>query len=163
MQSQVGLYYSPGIAGDRASNNAVVYTPYNPLATSDVTVGQFVWAGAYAFTEAQASSDEAVQPLGLVERVIVNFNYNLTSPGTMVLPAGTVLTVARRGDYYVKPTAAVAIGQKVFASLADGSISGAASGATVSGAVETDWRVENYDTQSGIATISNWTSLSAAA
>lgn len=163
MQTQVGLYYSPAVPGDRASNNPFVYVPFNPIATSDVTVGQFVWPGSYAFTEAQQSSDDSVQPLGLVERVLVNFNYNLTSPGTMVIPAGSVLTVARKGDYFVKPTAAVTIGQKVFASLTDGSISGAAAGATVSGSVETDWQVDNYDSQSGIATISNWSTLSSAA
>ena len=161
LQQQVGLHYSPGIAGDRASRNPSIYTPYNPVATSEVTVGQFVWPGTYEFTEAQASSSSAVQPLGLVERVLVNYNYNLTSPGTMVLAAGTVLTVARKGDYFVKPTAAVTIGQKVFASLTDGSISGADTGATVDGAVETDWVVKNYDSVSGIATISNWDFLSA--
>lgn len=161
LQTQVGLRYAPAVQGDRASNNSIVYTAHNPIAEEDCTVGQFVWPGSYAFTEARPSSDASVQPLGLVERVLVNFNYTLTSEASMVVPEGSVLTVARKGDFWVKPTAAVTIDQKVFASLTDGSISGGAAGDTVSGAVETDWVVKSYDSESGLAIISNWDSLSA--
>lgn len=52
--------------------------------------------------------------------------------------------------------AAVTKGQKVFANLTTGAVSGGAAGATVSGSVETDWAFATGAEAGGIAIITNY-------
>ncbi|HCR2010172.1 TPA: hypothetical protein ONC52_001994 [Enterobacter asburiae] len=155
LQSQVGLYYSGAVAGDRASQNPVVYRPKNPLAQGIVTVGNFVFQGTDPANQVSASGSVVA---GFVERLINYYNYTITSPGTLSVPDKTPVTVALKGDFYVayNQSATPTLGQKAFASTTDGSIVFANAGATVSGHVETGFAVREVRSTDGLVMISNY-------
>lgn len=150
-QTTINHFPSSGVAGDRATLNPSVYTVGNPLADGDVAVGSFVWP-----TAGGAANAGTGKPLGFVERVITSFNYDLLSGASMTITSGGALTVARRGDYYATAATASTAGQKVFAVLADGTLKTDTAGATVAGAVETDWYVVTGGDAGDCITISNW-------
>lgn len=150
-QTTISATPAHGVAGDRATLNPAVYTVNNPLADGAVTVGSFVWP-----TDAGAANTGTGKPLGFVERVQSQYNYDLLSGASMTIAEGGALTVVRKGDYYAVSTTTASVGQKVFAVLADGSIKTDAAGATVAGAVETDWHVVVGGDADDLITISNW-------
>lgn len=152
-QQQIGLTIAPAVAGDKATLNPVVYTVGNPLAEGPVTVGTFVWAGS---TPQQAKNSGSGPPVGLVERWLAYVDDSLASGGTLTVPEGSALQVARRGDYFVTGKSSSTPGQKVFATLADGSIRTGEAGATVEGAVETAWSVVSGGAAGDLIIISNW-------
>ena len=155
MQTQVNRYTAPGVAGDPATPDQMIYQPVNFTAEGDVTVGNFVFASTTApGTHAVAAGSGA--PLGLVQRELNHVNYDVMSPGTLVLPEGSTLAVAVRGDFWVKTSTAATVGQAVFANETDGSISTDDAGATVSGSVETTWRVKTAGDANDLIIISNW-------
>ncbi len=133
-QKQVGLQYAPGVQGDRATKNPTIYSVFNPIAVGPVTVGNFVFAGADPSHQVSASNILGARPVGFVERILAYYNFTLTSPGTLIIPDGSDLTVARRGDYWVKPTVAASAGQKAYASFVDGSVYPAATANVISSA-----------------------------
>ena len=104
LQSKVGLYVAPGVAGDKATPDQSVYTPLNPLAEVALPVGGFVFPvindGVQDNSRATNVAGVATEVLGFVERVINYVNYDVFSPGTLVVPEGSALTVAVRGDYW---------------------------------------------------------------
>lgn len=155
MQTQVYRTTAPGVAGDPATPDQMVYQPINFTAEGDVTVGNFVFPSTTA-PETHAVAAGTGEPLGLVQRELNHFNYDLTSPGTLVLPEGSTLAVAVRGDFWVVTTTAATVGQAVFASETDGSISTDDAGATVSGSVETKWRVKTAGDANDLIIISAW-------
>ncbi|MDE1484284.1 structural cement protein Gp24 [Xenorhabdus bovienii] len=157
LQKQVGLYYSPAVPGDRATQNTVIYTQGNPRSEGDITIGHFVFAGTDSFKQVKASTTGKDAPVGFVERILAYYNYNVISPATMTIPAYTDVTIAVRGDFWCVPTNQnAAIGQAVFASTTDGSIQTGDAKATIDGHVKTDWIVKYYDADSNLAIISNW-------
>lgn len=155
LQSQVDLYYSGAVAGDRASQNPVVYLPKNPLAEGIVTVGNFVFQGTDPANQVSAAGSVVA---GFVERIINYYNYTITSAGTLAIPDKTPVTVAQKGDFYVaySQSATPTIGQKAFASTTDGSVTFADAGATVSGHVETGFVVREVRSTDGLVMISNY-------
>lgn len=60
---------------------------------------------------------------------------------TMLLPQGFMAQLAAGGDVYAYSSTPSLIGQSVFASTTDGSISTGTAGATIAGSVETTWKV----------------------
>lgn len=112
---------------------------------SKLTVSSVTYAGdvlTVAFSVEWTATATAEKVMGFVMRVQMYPNYILTSEGTLTVPSGSALSVAVRGDFYAMSKTAAEIGQKVFASTTDGSISTGAAGASVSGHVETDWTVK---------------------
>ncbi|QDX31938.1 hypothetical protein Dpoa569_0001327 [Dickeya poaceiphila] len=162
MQSQVNQFYAPAVKGDRASQNPVVYLPFNPRAENTVYVGQFVFAGSDN-TQVKSSTSGSDAPVGFIERLLNYYNFTLTSGSTMTLPDNTSLTVAKIGEFYVTydNSSVPTVGQKAFASKTNGSVHFAAAGATVSGFVETTFVCKGVDSTSGLAVISNWNPASA--
>jgi hypothetical protein len=65
------------------------------------------------------------------------------------------VTVAVKGDYFVVTATAATVGQAVFA-MTDGTIKTDASGATVTGGIETSWRVKTAGSANDVILISNW-------
>lgn len=164
-QTQVQTYPAKGVPGDKASLNPAVYTDRNYISgDAAVIVGNFVWDDPDNPTDyygsgvmkALSSSASAVAPLGIVERNLSYFNYDLKDGGTLTLPEAANLTVVRRGDLYAVASTAANKGQKVFAVLADGSLKTGPAGAAVSGAVETPWTVTEGGAAGELITISNW-------
>ena len=152
-QTQINAAPAAGVPGDRATLNPAVYTVDNPLAEGPVTVGTFVWSGTAA---GQAKNSGTGAPLGFVERVQVYRSHSLSEGATLTVPAGSALTVARRGDYYAAAATAATAGQAVFAVLADGTLKTGAAGAAVDGAVETGWTVVNGGAAGETIIISTW-------
>jgi hypothetical protein len=138
-QSQVYTQTAIGIPGSKAAANAFDYYPQSLTAETDVTAGTFVWPGTDPASQAKPAGTG--RPLGLVERNIVYPNYDVLSEGSLVIEAGETLTIATQGAFYAVSATAATVGQKVFAVLADGTIKTGAAGATISGAVETAWKV----------------------
>ena len=152
LQSSVGLYAPVAVPGQAATPNQSIYTAKTYLAdnTYGVKVGQFVWIDS----DGNASNTQVAStlPLGLAERVIDVPNYTVTSEGTMVVPPTMPVTVA---VYYVKTLTSATVGQAVFA-MTDGTVKTDASGATVSGGIETSWRVKTAGSANDVILISNW-------
>lgn len=155
IQSTVGLYAPVAVPGQAATPNQSVYTPQTFLAddTNGVHVGRFVWIDS----DGNASNTQVAStlPLGFAERVVDAPNYAVTSDGSDVVPPTHPVTVAVKGDYYVKTATAATVGQAVFA-MTDGTIKTDASGATVSGGIETAWRVKTAGSANDVIIISNW-------
>ena len=155
-QQSVGFYNANAVAGDRASQNVSIYTPFNYLAKNDVTIGGFVWADTTDPTKKAAASGSG-KPLGFAERQIAHYNYDLTSEGTMIVRDRGPLTIAVRGDFYVKGENAAVIGNKVFASNTDGSkIKFGAAGSSVEGYTETTFVALTAGDAGELIIISNW-------
>lgn len=143
-----------GVQGDKATLNPCVYTTFNPLAEGPVVVGTFVWTG----TEANLAKNSGTgQPLGIVERNLSYWNYNIIEGASLAAPDGSNLQVARKGDYYTTSKTTATRGQKVFATLADGTIQTGAAGATIEGAIETPWTVDEGGAAGDLIVITSWT------
>ncbi|MDI3439320.1 hypothetical protein QLG07_07630 [Erwinia sp. V90_4] len=75
---------------------------------------------------------------------------------SMTIPAGREASPIVGGDYWALAATDATVGQKVFAVLADGTLKTGAAGATISGAVETDWYVSSPATTGNLIIISTW-------
>ena len=151
-QSVVNLEPAIGLPGGYAAVNPIVSTPRGYIAKAAVKVGGFCWEDSTV--AGQVNPSGSGQPLGFVVRE-VNVPMGTHVAYTNEVPAGATVTVAVEGDFYVQPAASVTKGQKVFASLTTGAVSGGSAGAAVSGSVETNW---TFDTSAGageIAIITN--------
>lgn len=156
-QKTVGFYNAVAVAGDRASQNVSVYAPFNFLASEPVTVGNFCWADPENPTKlVKGSSSEKVAPLGFIERELDNQNYILNEMASMTINARGKVAVAVRGDFYVKGANAAVVGNSVFAKLSDGSVKFGATGASVDGYVETNFKALTAGDEGDLIIISNW-------
>ena len=157
LQNKVGLTVAPGVAGDKATPDQSVYTPLNPLASVALPVGGFVFPvvedGVQDNTRATNVAGDATEVLGFVERVINYVNYNIMEDGTLIVPEGSALTVAVRGDYWAVSSTAATVGQAVLASTADGSVSTGTADATH---LDTGWVVKTAGEAGEPILISNW-------
>lgn len=163
VQKTVNLYPAAAVQGDRASQNPFVYTPQNYLAgTNGVTVGTFVWESSEEGDPKQVVNTGTGAPLGFVERILANYNYDLTSEGTMLIPEGGLVTVALRGDFYVAADTTVTVGMAVFASTTNGAVKFATAGSTQSGYVETPYKAMTAGAQGDMIIISNAAAVVAA-
>lgn len=141
-----------GLPGGYAAVNPIVSTPRGYIAKTACKVGGFVWEDS---TDAgQVNPSGSGQPLGFAVRE-VNVPMGTNVAYTNEVPVGGVVTVAVEGDFFVQPAASVTKGQKVFANLTTGAVSGGAAGATVSGAIETNWAFDTSADAGEIAIITN--------
>lgn len=150
LQSNVKLYPSSAVAGDRASQNPIIYTPLNFIAGVDVTVGSFVWRDSTYDNQAKNSGSGA--PLGFVERVLDNYNYTIDSEGSLVVPQYGQLTVARKGDFYIQADATATIGASVYADIT----TGAATLTSGDNTVDTGYVVMTAGVSGDLVIISNY-------
>ena len=134
-QKTVALYPGIGVPGAFASINPIVSAPMGYIAGANVPIGGFCWEDPD--NEGQVLPSGSGMPLGFVcrEQVYPYFGADAID----YVPKGENVSVQLEGDFYVKTAAAVTKGQKVFANLTTGAVTGAAAGATVTGAVETNW------------------------
>ena len=125
---------------------------------STVTVSKTEYSGTdivITFPVAWTAQGTGTAVMGFVVRVQMYPNYLLNSPGTLTVPSGSALSVAVRGDFYAISKTEATIGQKVFASTTDGSISTDAAGGSVSGSVETDFTVKRGGAAGELIVIGN--------
>lgn len=162
----IQTYPAIGVAGDKATLNPFVYTDVNPLAgDANIQVGRFVWLDpdnepipehGSGIWMALSTGAEGVKPMGLVERNHSYFNLDVKDGGTLTVEEGARLQVVKFGDMYIHAATAATAGQKVFATLTDGSAQFGAAGATVAGAVETDFVVKRGGAADSLITVSSW-------
>lgn len=125
---------------------------------STVTVSQTTYSGTdivITFSVAWAAKGAGTAVMGFVARVQMYPNYLLNSQGTLTVPSGSALSVAVRGDFYAISKTEATIGQKVFASTTDGSISTGAASGSVPGSVETDFTVKRGGAAGELIVIGN--------
>lgn len=112
---------------------------------STVTVSAVTYSGSdviITFDAAWTATVTATEVMGFVKRNQFYPMYDLTSSGTLTVPEGSPLSVAVRGDFYAVSSTAATIGQAVFASTTDGSVSTGTAGSPEEGTVETGWIVK---------------------
>jgi hypothetical protein len=144
-----------GVPGDRASMNPI--SVISRLAQGTVNVARFVWPGTD--TDNQVQNTGTGLPLGFAIRNQTGIIPTYLAEASMAVPAGFPVEVANRGEYFATSANAATLGQKVFATLADGTLQFGAKGATITGAVETDWKVERGGAAGAVIKISTWSNL----
>lgn len=157
-QRQVNILPAIGVPGQHMSTNPLVSTQKGYCAADTVTIGGFVWATTVEENDAFVESKGTDAPLGFAVREITNpLGYNESASNTV--PKGFPVSVAVKGDFAVVTGTDAAVGDSVFAVLTDGTIKTENAGATVEGAVETDYKVVNINgggAKGDIIVISNW-------
>ena len=157
MPFQTSVYQQPevGVAGSRASMNPV--SVISRIAQSVVTIAAFVWPGTD--TDNQVQNTGTGKPLGLAVRDQNGIITGYLAEASMQVPAGFPVEVAEQGEWFAKSANAATLGQKVFATLADGTLQFGAAGATITGAVETKFVVTRGGAANAVIKISTWSEL----
>lgn len=142
--NSVNVTQAPAVAGDFASANPRHSTLSVPggfqAGPNGLTIGLFAWADTATGTILSNAGTGA--PTCFVHRngqaliTVYLTGYGMTIPAGF--PVGEMFS---GGDFFVKNagTGAVTIGMKAFANTTNGTISFAATGATVTGSTETKW------------------------
>lgn len=152
-QNVVHLEPAIGLPGAYAAINPIVSTAVGYIAKADTPVGGFCWEDTDNPGQVNPSGTGA--PLGFVVREVV-YPMGTNVNAINYVPAGGNVSVQKKGDFFVQAAAAVTKGQKVFANLTTGAVSGAEAGTSVSGAVETDFYFVTSAGENEISVISNW-------
>ena len=154
LQKQVYIDVAVAVPGQKATPDQAVYTPTNFVAGEDgVAVGTFCWLNATNANVADGTTTGTDAPLGFVERVISAPIYDVRENGTLVIPEGKALTIAVRGDFYVKTTEAATVGGQVYVNKTNGNILAAAGS---NGIACPGWRFKTAGSANDMVIISNW-------
>lgn len=138
LQSQVYQTMATALPGMPASVIETHYTALTRQATAEVTVGNFVFFDGTDATKVAPSGTGMVAGLVVFTRQYVGAVYT----GSLKVAKGSPLQIATNGKFYVTATNASAkVGDYVFASQTDGSISTATANTTQSGKTITNFRV----------------------
>jgi hypothetical protein len=156
-QQSVNLQPAPAVAGDFASANPRASMLAGPGAlvagAAGVTVGVFAWASAAGLV---GNVQVAGLGYGFVHREQQALITAFLGETSNLVPAGFPITLHKAGDFWGKFAAPAAVGQKVFASITDGTLSAAAAGAVVAGSIETPWFVSSAAAAGELAKISTY-------
>lgn len=149
-QKEVKLYNKDAIPGDRANQQETIYTPHNFTAASAVNVGGFVHRDTTnPDTQCQVGGTGAL--LGFVERLQNYPNYEISTEGTLQIPAGGAVEIAVKGDFFVEADGSVDIGDTVYADTSTGAVT-FTSGASVE---DTGYKAFTAATSGGMCIITN--------
>ena len=148
-QKDVQKYNKEAIAGDRANNQEVIYTPENMVAAGGTAVA--VQVGGFAWKDAndQVEGGGTGAPTGFVERVQNYQYYDVTDEGTLVVPQGASVELAVKGDFFVQADASTSAGATVYANTSNG----AATLTSGAGVADTGFKTWNATTSGGMAII----------
>lgn len=139
-QTRANILPPVAVAGDFASDNprAAVLAGVNAFVAgaNGVTVGRFAWTDS-TDTLVSNSNGTAVAPRGFVAREMQAMIQQYLQEASNEVPEGMPITLYHQGDFWVQTNSNATVGQKVFASIVDGSVSTAAAGATIGAAVVT--------------------------
>lgn len=156
-QNQVERYSGVGQEGQPASNSPIIAAAGGPGAfqagANGLIMARFAWRNA---TNPKLLDNTGTgKPVGFVYNN-ANATIDYLQSNSMTIPSGREASPIVGGDFWAKSTTVATVGQKVFAALADGTISTAAAGATVADAVETDWYVASPAAIGDLLIISVW-------
>ena len=146
-QKTVNINPPLGVVGSFAStgvtHTVLAGTEKLVAAEAGLTIANFAWGDTVGGT---AQNAKPATVTGWVQG-FVNRDSNIgvitdwQGQASMVIPKGLPVSIFDRGDFWVKSTTIATVGQKVFASDTDGTISTGAAGATVAGHTETNYTV----------------------
>jgi hypothetical protein len=144
-QKIVNYQQAPAVEGDFASAN-----PRRSLIAGEgtliagavaVIVGRFAYALNSNGTVTNAKPGGASR-LAFVHRNQPALNIIWLSESTMAVQPGLEMTLFAGGDFWCRFAAGAAVGQKVFVVDADGTAVAGTAGATIAGATESTWHIE---------------------
>lgn len=139
LQKSVSLYPAAGFAGQEVVTGQAVYAAFNPLSDGTVESGGFAFIkendGAVTVSKTGSTGDI---PVGIVERILDNTIVDVTADSSVVYPEGAVVTIAIRGQFYIKAPAAGKSGQKISIDPTTGALTFED---TVSSGSDTGWTV----------------------
>lgn len=143
-QTVVNVQQAPGVAGDFASSNprasTIAVEGGFVAGAAGVTVGRFAWVQADGRTVLNSGSGV---PDGFVHREQQALISTYLAEASNLIPQGFGVTLMRTGDYFMTANVNGATrGQKIFASLTDGTTRAGNAGATIAGYVETSFFVD---------------------
>lgn len=156
LQSVVNNSPAIAVSGGIVVLGQSVYTTKNYMSDGTVKAGTFAFAPAAATTfpdnvKTEYVTNKGGTVIGFVERTFTT----AVTPSGDTYPNGAGLTIAIRGDYYLKAPAGTTptAGYKVITTDATGAISFAASAST--GETDTGWTVTEGGSAGDIIVISN--------
>ena len=148
-QQNVATTNKAAIPGDRANNQVAIYAPENFTVAGGTAVavqaGGFVWRNA----DGQVEGGDTGAPLGFMERVQNQPNYDISVPGSMVIPAGAEVNVAVQGDFFIEADATTSAGATVYANTSNG----AATLTSGAGVADTGFKTFGATTSGSVAII----------
>lgn len=154
LQSQVNTDLAAAVPGQKATPDQSIYTPNNFVAGENGTqVGTFCWIDGSNPGAVDSTTSGSDAPLGFVERVISTYMYDVTESGTLTVTAGQAVTVAVRGDYWVKTTETATVGGQVYVDKTNGSILSAVGS---NGIACPGWVFRTAGNADDMVIISNW-------
>lgn len=138
-----------GIPGAYAAINPIVSTAKGYVASAACNIGGFVWADTAkkGFVKPTGTG----RPLGFAVREITN-PLGINVEASNVVPVGHPVTVEVKGDFFAVTLTKATVGQKVYAVLANGTITTEGGSDTV----ETDFEVIQDGDANDVIIISNW-------
>ncbi|MGG2139980.1 structural cement protein Gp24 [Symbiopectobacterium sp. RP] len=159
-QQSVGTYRGVGQVGHPASTSPIIAAAGGPgafkTASSGVTIGTFVFRDAtdpkIVTNVAPAADSKAIGFIQDLGQATIDYGKS----ANMLIRGGVEVSPKVAGDFWVESKTVATVGQKVFASVTDGSIATDAAGATVTGHVETDWYVSQGAAVGDLVIISSW-------
>ncbi|ELY4670900.1 hypothetical protein ACOJBQ_003916 [Cronobacter muytjensii] len=154
-QSVINQYPAPGVEGGFASTNPHATFLAGEAAlvagTGGLTIGRFAWA-----VNGVAANTGTGAPSGFVHRDGQAVITEWLGASSNVIQVGREVTLMVAGDFWARTATAAIRGQKIFAVLADGTIKTGAAGATISGAVETNFYAGSACDAGELVKISTW-------
>lgn len=162
-QQSVGMYRGVGQVGHPASTSPIIAAAGGPgafkAAAAGVTIATFVFRDATDPTiVTNVAPSATTKPVGFIQNLgQAIIGYGLSN--SMLIRGGAEISPKVGGDFWAKSSTAATEGQKVFASVTDGTIATGAAGATVTGYVETDWYVSHGAAAGNLIIISTWSKV----
>lgn len=159
-QDQVTIYRGVGQVGQPASTSPIIAAAGGPGAfkatSAGVTIATFVFRDAAdPKIVTNVAPTSTTKPIGFIQNLaqaIIGYGQS----ASMLIRGGVEVSPKVGGDFWVKSSTVATNGQKVFASITDGTIATGAAGATVTGFVETDWYVSQGAAIGDLVIISSW-------
>lgn len=155
-QKTVNQYLVPAYPGDFADHGIravqVAGEQQHVAGTGGVTVGAFAWIK----TDGTVVNAGTGVPAGFIHRNQQGLITTYLAGSTMTINAGFPIAVMAQGAFWAKTTTIATVGQKVFASLTNGTIATGAAGATVAGFIETPFTVASAAAANELIQISSF-------
>ena len=151
-QTQVKTGMAPGVAGQKCTQNPA--SVLSRIAEESVTVARFAWVGTDPAKQVKNSGSG--NPLGLVVRDVLGIITTFLDEFQNTILTGQPVEVATQGEFFAVGSGVSVYGQAVFAVLTDGSLKFDSPGATVTGAVETNYKVLEGGADGATVKISSW-------
>ena len=151
-QTQVKAGMALGVPGQKCTQNPV--SVLSKIAEEPVTVAHFAWIGADPAKQVKNSGTG--KPLGIVVRDVLGIITTFLDETQNTILTGQPVEVATQGEFFVTGSGVSTHGQAVFAVLADGTLKFGTPGATIAGAVESNYKVLEGGASGALVKISSW-------